>query len=359
MNPRPERLAAAVALAGALAVAAAARAGGCPAGGAVERDGWSLSYDVSPTDGLRITNAAFRGATVLTMAKLAEWHSDSGMSGFVFSTGCESGGGFAIYPYGEVQVLDLAGSADGIAGFEVVADFRMANWGQDCNLRFEQRAQFYESGVFRIAAGAFGRDCSSGSSTSRPLVRIDLAAGGTAQNDHFELWDGSAWAAETTELLRTPGAGTNGPLAFDPRGSAARILDGTSGNGFFLVPGDGDTSLPGPADEPFFYTTLHDAAEGDADLGAALGSCCNDDEAQGPEAFVDGESIAGADLVLWYVPQLPTDAELPRYGCWTVSGPPTPETYPCYAGPFFVPTPGIFDDDFETGDEGRWSASTG
>ena len=41
--------------------------------------------------------------------------------------------------------------------------------------------------------------------------------------------------------------------------------------------------------------------------------------------------------MLWYVPQLVTDGEEGSYYCWTVSGEPNPETYPCWAGPMFIP----------------------
>lgn len=82
-------------------------------------------------------------------------------------------------------------------------------------------------------------------------------------------------------------------------------------------------------------------ATSDADLGL-IGTCCNDDAVHGPQAFVDGESIADADLVFWYVPQMRVDADLEDgdgYSCWTVVGEPNPESHPCFAGPTFVPIP--------------------
>lgn len=327
---------------------------GCPSSGGVARDGWTLSFDYTPSDGLRVTDAAFQGSTVLTQSKLAEWHDDYGATGYVLATGCGPSNSYVIYPYGGAQVLDLPGSADGVAGFELVADYRDPNWGQSCNYRFEQRYQFFEDGSFRVAAGAFGKGCGA-NETFRPLLRIDLAAGGSAASDRFALWSGSAWAVETTEFLRTPYAGLNGPLLTDPEGRAGRILDAVSGAGYFLEPGVGGVGLPGQDDEPFLYVVRHHPNEGDGDLGA-LGTCCNDDENQGPEAFVQLESINSQDIVVWYVPQMQTDSTPPDYSCWTVTGEPNPETYPCYAGPIFRPTPRVFADGFEIGTVGRWSA---
>jgi hypothetical protein len=64
---------------------------------------------------------------------------------------------------------------------------------------------------------------------------------------------------------------------------------------------------------------------------------------------VNAGAIAGENLVLWYVPQMVTDASAPDYYCWTVSGEPNPETYPCFAGPRFTsPNAGdVFEDGFE------------
>jgi PKD repeat protein len=52
---------------------------------------------------------------------------------------------------------------------------------------------------------------------------------------------------------------------------------------------------------------------------------------------LNGEDIQAGNLVIWYVPQAQTDGTAPDYYCWTVQGEPNPETYPCFAGPMFVP----------------------
>ncbi len=92
----------------------------------------------------------------------------------------------------------------------------------------------------------------------------------------------------------------------------------------------------GRGDEPFLFITRHRASEGDTDLGV-IGDCCADNHNQGPDIYLTGESIADENIVLWYVPQLLTDVTPGDYYCWTISGEPTPETYPCWAGPMFYP----------------------
>jgi hypothetical protein len=50
------------------------------------------------------------------------------------------------------------------------------------------------------------------------------------------------------------------------------------------------------------------------------------------------------------VPQAETDQGMGTEYCWTVSGEPNPETYPCWMGPMFTPfsiTPPLIDDGFE------------
>jgi hypothetical protein len=229
-----------------------------------------------------------------------------------------------VAPHGDTAVLDLLGPGDVVVGFEVVQDFRMGSWGAACNYRFDQRMQFYLDGSFRIVSGAYGKGCST-AEIYRPLTRIDIAVDGDA-DDSFARWAGSGWDVEALEGHWIQ------PLSTAPSGAAWRV-DDQAGGGYEVVPGAGDDAI--------VYAVLHDPAEGDTDL-ASIGDCCNDDAEQGPHLYVDGEAIAGANLVLWYVPQMIVDPTLEDgsgYSCWTIAGEPNPETYPCFAGPLFVPVP--------------------
>lgn len=310
---------------------------GCPPAGNVNRDGWTMDHQVTGTDALRVYNVKYNGEDVATSIKLVEWHADYGSTGYVDSTGCGGGGGgFPIYPYGNTEVLDLMDDQNQVIGFEIVQDFRMGNWGASCNYRYEQRIQFFPDGRFRTVSGAYGKGCGV-NSLYRPLVRVDIAVDGDA-NDTFALWDDGAWVDQTTEFYRTPYAGTNGPHEFDSNGYAWRVLD-QGGDGFYLEPSQNDTFGDGSrGDDNFIYVSQHKAAEGDTDLGV-IGSCCNDTHTQGPNNYINGEAINNTNIVIWYVPQMDTDAADggDGYYCWTVQGEPNPITYPCFTGPMFVP----------------------
>ncbi len=151
---------------------------GCPTPGTVDQGGWSVNYLTTGTDGLRVYDATYMGVPVLTSVKLVEWHADYGSSGFEDSTGCGGGGGgFPIYPYGDTQVLNILDEQNATIGFEVVQDFRMGNWGNTCNYRYEQHIQFFDDGRFRVVSGAFGKGCGT-NAMYRPIVRIDIAVAG-------------------------------------------------------------------------------------------------------------------------------------------------------------------------------------
>jgi hypothetical protein len=232
--------------------------------------------------------------------------------------------------------LDLLNEQSQIIGFEVVQDFRMGSWGNSCNYRYEQRIQFFPDGRFRTVSGAYGKGCGV-NAMYRPVVRVDIAVDGDG-NDTFALWDDGAWVDQATELYRTPYAGSNGPHEFNGDGYAWRVMD-QSGDGYYIQPSQKDTFGDGSrGDDNFIYVTMHKPAEGDTDLGV-IGSCCNDTHIQGPHNYVNSEAINNTNIVLWYVPQMLTDASDggDGYYCWTLAGEPNPVTYPCFTGPMFVP----------------------
>ncbi len=312
-------------------VSADLSAGDCPAPGVVNRDGWALSYETTANDGLRVYAVAFGGMPVLTSAKLAEWHADYGSSGFVDSIGCaQGGGGYTIFPFGLTEVNDLIEDGE-VVGFELVQDFRMSNWGALCNYRYDQHYQFFTSGAFRIVGAAFGKGCDD-TSTYRALMRIDLAVAGD-DDDNFATWNGSEWVTQTVEGWWSQVA------PYTPEGYKWRVSD-ANGRAYYVEPGQGQFSDGGRGDYAYAYAVKFNAGEGDTNLGA-LGTCCQDDHQQGPDEYLNTEAIASENIVLWYVPQFETTADLgppADYYCWTVSGLPDPETYPCPGGPLFVPS---------------------
>ncbi len=321
---------------------------GCPVPGSVVREPWALDHAVTGDDGLRVYNVTYRGVPVLQSVKLVEWHVRySGTFGFVDLTGCGSGsGGFVVQPFGQTQILDLYDqSGQELVGFEVVQDFRMDNWGNSCNYRYDQRIQFYNSGRFRVVSGAYGKGCGT-DAEYRPVVRIDLAVAGD-DSDTFDRWNGVDWQTISTEDYLVPySEPEHGPHVATPEGFAWRVLD-EGGLGYYVEQDVGQfDGAQGRGADPFLYVTQHHSDEGDTDLGS-IGSCCNDNHLQGPEAYLTGEATERTNLVLWYVPQGPTDGDPGTYYCWTLSGEPNPETYPCFMGPTFVPVYSNFS--FSTG----------
>lgn len=293
--------------------------------GSVTSNGWSVSWETTAHDGFHVYNATYNGNLVLTSAKTVEWHADYGSSGYQDSTGCSGGGGgFTIYPYGNTRQATINEGSE-VVGFELIQDFRMGSWGNFCNYRYEQRFQFYTDGRYRVVGLAYGKGCGE-NSLYRPIIRMDVAAGGDDAGDSIESWNGSAWAAQATEFRQ----GSTNPV--NPDGYGWRLTDDT-GSGYYIEPGRGQFGDNGLGDNEFIYAVQYKVAEGAGDLGIFGAGCCNDNN-HGPEIYVNSESIANQNLVLWYVPQMMTNANGPNYYCWTLT---PPETYPCYAGPMFVP----------------------
>lgn len=297
--------------------------------GSAGQNGWAIDWEVTAHDGFHIYDVTFNGEAVLTSAKLVEWHTDYGGTGYVDSTGCGGGGGgFGIAPYGDMTQHDLLDENNNIIGFELLQDFRMAFWGQACQYRYDQRYQFYNDGRYRVVAGAYGKGCSS-EGVYRPVIRIDVAVAGD-ENDSLELWE-SDWSTQATEVRVGPDHATS------PEGYMARIVD-QSGKGYFIEPGNGQFNDGGRGDNEYLYGMLHHLGQGEADLGVFAIGCC-DAEEHGPEIYLNNESIEDENLVLWYVSQ----SEISTFGfepsdfyCWT--GTAVPElVFPCFTGPMFTP----------------------
>ncbi|GAB4580681.1 MAG: hypothetical protein Fur0022_34230 [Anaerolineales bacterium] len=307
---------------------------GCPQPGMINRNGWTLQYETTPTDGLRVYNAWYQDVYMIQSIKLVEWHVQYNTSGFLDYTGCGSGTGNAIFPYGETQVVDILDGTNTVIGFEVIQDFRMASWGFNCNYRYDNRVQFFTDGRFRVVAGAYGKGCGT-NAFYRAIVRMDLALRGDL-NDNFDYWDGTQWVQLMTEDYRVPYSEPgHGPHLTTPEGYAWKVYD-TDGTGYYVEMDSGQFGDGGRGDNPFVFVTQFEEAEGATDL-PMLGPCCNSNHVQGPHLFLDNDPVSNQNLVLWYVPQAQTDAILgdTGYYCWTISGEPTPETYPCFMGPMF------------------------
>lgn len=308
----------------------------CDVNTPLERDGWALNFMLTSSDGLRVSDVRFAGRDVLRSAKVVDWHvSYSQRDGFGYSdaVGCPTFSSAAVIPHEEPRVEDIARDGQ-VIGFALMQEFRSQGWPLPCNYSYRQRYEFYADGRFRIVVASIGSGCGN-DGMYRPVMRIDPAGDDLT----FAEWDGAAWQDWATEQWTLQTAET----PFTPEGYAYRYLNAED-DGYYIEPGRGQFGDGGRGDNAFVYVTRRhdDRDEGESDM-LTIGPCCNIDHQQGPEKFIEQppESIAQAPLTIWYVPQLKNDDTPGREYCWATSvlenGVYVPDSWPCYAGPMFVP----------------------
>ncbi len=304
---------------------------------ALDRDGWKLNYILTNSDGLRVSEVAFQGKPVLESAKLVDWHvSYSEPEGFGYSdaVGCPYFSTAAVIAIEPPRVEDLVEKGKTV-GFRLSQNFFSEGWPQACNYKYRQTYDFYRDGRFRVTAANLGRGCGN-NGIYRPVTRIAFA--NPAQT--FAEWKNRQWVPWTKE-----GWQLQSPLtAYTVEGYQYRMTDG-SGAGYYLLPNRGQWDARRRGDNAYVYVTRHlpEKDEGDSDL-VTIGPCCNHDAQQGPEKYIGPtpDDLAGAPLVLWYVPQLHNDDTKGQEFCWSESfindkGVYETRAWPCVSGPTFVP----------------------
>jgi hypothetical protein len=301
---------------------------------ALDRNDWKMDYILTSSDGLRISAVRFKDSQVLESAKLVDWHvSYSSEQGFGYSDaiGCPVFSQAAVVAFQGPTLEDIR-DGDQVIGFALRQKFWSDLWPRPCNYYYEQRYEFYNDGRFRIVGGNVGRGCGN-QGTYRPVIRIAFA-----QPRTLAAWTGSAWQDWSVEQWQLQSSG-----AYTAEGYQYRVLDQTGG-GYYLEPGQGQFNDGGRGDDAYLYVTRHhpDRDEGDSDL-VTIGPCCNEGYEQGPEKYIDAspEDIANQELIVWYVPQMKIDNAPGHEYCWAdaslVNGVFVASTFPCYAGPLFVP----------------------
>ncbi len=300
---------------------------------ALQRDGWAMQYILTSSDGLRISDVTYNGRAILRNAKLVDWHVNySQLEGFGYSdaVGCPVFSQAAVIAIGPPSIRELLENGQP-AGFSLSQGYWSEFWPQPCNYNYEQIYEFYTDGRFRVKTASLGRGCGN-DGTYRPVFRIALAEAST-----FAQWSGSAWKPweqEQWALEKAAPATTEGAV----------FRFTTQTGGFLIEPGRGQFPDGGRGDNAYVYVTHYDPArdEGESDM-ITIGPCCNADERQGPEKFIDAEpeSITDSQIVLWYVPQLKNDDTPGSEYCWANSilqnGIYETKAYPCFAGPMFIP----------------------
>jgi hypothetical protein len=303
----------------------------------LSRDGWTMRYVLTGSDGLRIDDVRFNGAPVLRSAKLVDIHiSYSSNQGFGYTDalGCPRFSAAAVIAWDGPKIVPASGP--GGAGFALTQRFRSEFWPVPCNYAYVQRYEFYPDGSFRTVFVNEGRGCGN-DGTYRPILRVVPAI----EQARFEAWDGAAWQPWPTERWQLQGNAD----AVTPEGQQFRVV-GADGRGWAIEPGRGQFGDGGAGDNAYLFVSRlsADRDEGESDL-PTLGDCCNTDERQGPERFLSpAEPLGDAPLVLWYVPQLKNSDTPGSQYCWADAelrdGLLAPVVWPCAAGPRFTPIGG-------------------
>jgi len=302
----------------------------------ITKNNWKVDYVLTASDGLMISNVNFKSARVINSAKLVDWHvSYSGTDGFGYSdaVGCPIFSQSAVVATDPPIIADII-EGDSIVGFMLEQRFFSELWPVACNYSYAQRFFFYKNGQFRITSGSLGRGCGN-NGTYRPVFRIAFA--GNKQsfyeygNEKWNLWDKEKWQLQQSATV------------YSDKGYQYKLATSAE-SGYYIEPGRGQFSDSGRGDNAYMYITKNhlDKDEGEADL-ITIGPCCNTDYRQGPEKFIEPipENIVNTDLVIWYVPQMKNDNTPGSKYCWAETyyenGIYKVKTYPCFAGPMFVP----------------------
>lgn len=300
------------------------------------RDGWSFDYTLTSSDGLRITDLQFEDQPVADSIKLVDWHvSYSEREGFGYSDaiGCPIFSQASVVAFNIPRVEEIQ-ATDGVPGFALIQEYQTDTWPAPCNYFYSQRFEFYQDGRFRVVFGNHGRGCGN-DGIYRPVMRIAWP-----DTQTFAAWDGEQWIEWEHEQWQAPTDSTT------PEGYQFRLSSET-GQGYYLLPGQGQFGDGGRGDNPYLYVTRRHTEPGANDEGETdlitIGPCCNQDYRQGPEKFIDPdpELILASPLVVWYVAQIYNDDTPGEEYCWAearlVDGVFMAEDYPCYGGPMFIP----------------------
>jgi len=302
----------------------------------IKRNNWQMDYVITSSDGLMISNVLYKDARILNSAKLVDWHiSYSGTDGFGYSdaVGCPIFSQAAVVATEPPKISELIEN-DSTVGFVLEQKFYSELWPAACNYSYLQRYLFYNDGRFRVTGASFGRGCGN-NGTYRPVFRIAFAGNHQSfyewKNNDWQLWQKEKWQLQTALTKYTA------------EGYQYKISN-TDGTGFLVEPGQGQFKDGGRGDNAYVYITKKhlDKDEGETDL-ITIGPCCNNDYRQGPEKFIDKipENIVNTDIVVWYVPQMKNDDTPGNQYCWAETyyedGVYKVKSYPCYAGPMFIP----------------------
>ncbi len=323
----------------------------------LQRGPWHMQYQLTASDGLRLSAVTYRGQPVLKDVRLVDYHvsySDKDGFGYNDAIGCPLFSSAAVAAFAPPEIRPVATDGTPVnraqenpstaenshaqemnapkanpeAGFEIVQDFRHPLWPKPCNYRYQQRYRFLANGDFSLEAANLGRGCGA-HAVYRFLFRVQPA---DYPGQHWlqrqadkspsyvpvlkEYWQ--PWPVDSIPADVSPWRWKTADFVYDLK----PVFD------------------PPEKARAYVYVVRHHPDEGDSNL-PTLGSCCNLDHRQGPEALIDqpAEPIDDGRWVLWYVPVIENDPTPGHERCWAdtrvENGVYRVKVWPCWAGLHF------------------------
>ncbi len=328
----------------------------------LQKDGWSMVYHLTGSDGLELRDVKFKGHKVAKSLKVVDWHvaykgygadkldtstptiiegrrvefvkgeNNEYTFGYNDAMGCPMFSTSVVLAFNGPQIKDIVENNKTV-GFSIIQDFRNPKWPMACNYRYQNRFFFYKDGSFRTAAVSMGRGCSN-KAIYRPVMRLDIDLD---SHEEFSLYKNGAW--QKFDLEGEYKASSKEPMYKGKYLYKFTEIENPD-SGYYVEPNRGQFKDGSRGDHEHIFISKFKKDEGDEDL-LTLGSCCKLDE-DGPERFIaDKELIENSDIVLWYVPTIHNDDREGHQYCWADSaidkyGNPVAKVWPCVVGPKFV-----------------------
>ncbi len=329
----------------------------------LQKDGWSMVYHLTGSDGLEIRDIKFKGHKVAKSLKVVDWHvaykgygadkldtssptviegrqvefvkgeNNEYTFGYNDAMGCPMFSTSAVLAFNGPQVKDIVENNKTV-GFSIIQDFRNPKWPMACNYRYQNRFFFYKDGSFRTAAVSMGRGCSD-KAIYRPVMRLDIDLD---TPEEFSVYKKGSW--QKFDFEGSYKASSKEQMFKGKYLYRFNEIDNLE-SGYYIEPNRGQFGDKSRGDHEHIFISKFKKDEGDEDL-LTLGSCCKLNE-DGPERFIkDKELIENSDTVLWYVPTIHNDNKKGHEYCWADStideyGNPSVKIWPCVVGPKFVP----------------------
>lgn len=299
----------------------------------LKMDDWSIKYNLTRSDGLKVYDIFYKGNPILESIKMVDWHvSYSNTEGFGYSDaiGCPEFSQAAVIAVEAPFVKALIENNDTI-GFALTQKYFSPGWPSPCSYNYQQEFHFFRDGSFRPIVGSLGRGCGI-NGIYRPVTRIAFHGNDhqykTADaNGQLKSWSKENWLYE------------NEVFEYYDDNYIAQI-NGIGSKSFLMEANKGQFGDNSRGDNAYVYVTVNheDKDEGKSDL-PTIGPCCNTDYRQGPEQFMEEESLVNESIVIWYVPQMYNDNTPGKEYCWAESvlenGIYVDKVYPCFSGPKF------------------------